>query len=69
MIGTEDAKAIADAINATRPGIQVGPTRAVSDIVIDRVARSVAEALYPVDCLTQNCTRRAFLLASGVHGG
>lgn len=57
---------VAAAIKAVRdhqpPGVYRSPV-----LVVDEVATSIAEALFPNDALTENCTRRLFLTSAGAN--
>lgn len=69
MTADETVVKVADAIRRSRNEI-VGNGyprhRAGQVAVVDHVATSIAEELFPHDALTQNCSRRLFLTAAGV---
>lgn len=69
-IDNDDVVTLARAINRSRP--DASPNKALKrqdgwrNAQVDATARSIAEELFPHPTLTQDCTRRIFLLSAGL---
>jgi hypothetical protein len=65
MSTDETVVTVAQAIDDARPKPDGYPNPEGNEVV-DHVAVSIADALFPHDTLTQNCSRRLFLTTAGV---